>query len=153
VRRRTRGARRARITPVTWLLLGLLVVASASTAIYSARRLARGSAPPPQVQVLNGSGVAEMGQRAADTLRRRGLDVVAVGNADAADYAETLVLVRRGHPGVAHEVAQALGRGRVLEQRDASLRVDVTIILGQDYAGPAATRGDRPGEDARGEHR
>ena len=129
-----------RVTPLTWLLLGLMVIASASMAIYSARRLAGGSAPAPQVQVLNGSGIAEMGQRAADTLRRRGLDVVAVGNADAADYAETLVLVRRGHAGVAHEVAAALGRGRVLEQRDTSLRVDVTIILGQDYAGRDAER-------------
>jgi hypothetical protein len=122
-----------RITPFTWALLGVLLVASASLALYSARRLAGAAAVSPQVQVMNGSGVAELAQRAADVLRRSGLDVVAIGNADAADYAETLVLLRRGRVAVAHQVATALGGARVLEQRDESLRVDVTVILGRDF--------------------
>lgn len=109
-------------------------------AVYSARRLAGATPAVAQVQVMNGSGVAELAQRAADVLRRHGIDVVAVGNADASDYAETLVLLRRGRIAVAHEVRAALGRGRVLEQRDGTLLVDVTVILGRDYDERAAER-------------
>jgi hypothetical protein len=123
------------VSTATWVLLAVLVVASASLALYTARRLGGAKTAPPQVQVMNGSGVPERAQRAADVLRARGLDVVAVGNADAADYAETLVLLRRGRVAVAHQVAAALGRGQVLEQRDASLLVDVTVILGRDWEG------------------
>ena len=128
------------VPPLTWLVLALLVVASASLAVYSARRLGGATRGAPQVQVMNGSGVAEAAQHAADVLRRHGLDVVAVGNADATDYSETLVLLRRGRVAVAHEVAAALGHGRVLEQRDASLLVDVTVILGRDYESQAPGR-------------
>jgi hypothetical protein len=128
------------VSPTTWLLLAVMVVASASMAVYSARRLAGATPAVAQVQVMNGSGVAELAQRAADVLRRHGIDVVAVGNADASDYAETLVLLRRGRIAVAHEVRAALGRGRVLEQRDGTLLVDVTVILGRDYDERAAER-------------
>jgi hypothetical protein len=92
------------------------------------------NARPLQVQVLNGSGTPELAQHAADALRARSLDVVGIGNADARTYPETLVLLRRGNPGTAREVRDALGLGRILEQRDASLLVDVTVILGSDYA-------------------
>jgi hypothetical protein len=126
------------VQPAAWVLLWLLLAASASLAIRAARQrsvLAR----PPQVQVLNGSGVPELAQRAAAVLRERGLDVVAVGNADASDYERTVVLLRRGRRGVAGQVARALGRGEVVQQLDATLLVDVTVVLGRDYA-PAAGR-------------
>jgi hypothetical protein len=122
-----------RLRPLTWIILGLLLAAVVSVALRAARRPgARHDAP--QVQVVNGSGVPELAQRAALRLRARGLDVVAVGNADAATYEETIVLLRRGRLGVARQVAAALGTGQVLEQLDPSLLVDVTVILGRDYA-------------------
>jgi hypothetical protein len=128
-----------RVQPATWVLLWLLLAASASLAIRAARHRAVLSRPP-QVEVLNGSGVPELAQRAAGELRRRGLDVVAVGNADASDYEHTLVLQRRGRRGVADQVARALGRGQVVQQLDATLLVDVTVVLGRDYAPEAARR-------------
>ena len=135
------GARGAvRVAPATWALLAVLLVASASLALYTARRLGGANPAAAQVQVMNGSGVPELAQRAADRLRERGFDVVAVGNSDAADYAETLVLLRRGRIDVARQVARALGRGEVLEQRDGSLLVDVTVILGRDWEKSAPER-------------
>lgn len=126
---------------MTWVLVGLLALAAASLALRAVRA-AGGGGRAPQVQVLNGSGTPELAQRAADALRAKGLDVVAVGNADAQTYDETLVLVRRGNSGIARQVAAVLGHGQVTEQRDASLLVDVTVVLGRDYAG----RAPRPGK-------
>jgi hypothetical protein len=128
-----------RLHPVTWVLLVGLAIATASLALRAFRDAGVGR-PAPQVQVLNGSGVPELAQRAAAALRARGLDVVQVGNADSQNYTHTLVLQRRGHQGVARQVAGALGSGRVLQQLDATLLVDVTVVLGRDYAGDDAPR-------------
>ncbi len=139
VRRRRRAATHwsQRLTPATWILLGGLVAATASLALRATHKMTGASARAPQVQVMNGSGIPELAGRAADLLRARGLDVVTVGNADAQTYRETLVLVRRGRIGVAQQVAATLGHGQVLEQRDASLLVDVTVVLGRDFGGAA----------------
>jgi hypothetical protein len=126
-----------RIRPLTVVLAVLALGIVASLLVRVLGRTEPDNAP--QVQVLNGCGVAELAQKAAHDLRLHGLDVVALGNADSQGYRETLILVRRGHPAVGREVRDALGRGQVLEQRDPSLLVDVTVILGLDYA-PANAR-------------
>jgi hypothetical protein len=65
-------------------------------------------------------------------LRRQGLDVVFLGNADSlAD--STRIIVRRGDPNQAHYVAQALGAGKVMVETDTFRRVDVSVILGDDF--------------------
>ena len=132
-----KGSKRARppwyhrLSPLTWGLLVLLLAVSASVALRSARGL-RQLPRPAQVQVLNGSGAPDLARVVTDRLRDRGLDVVAVGNADASDYPQTLVLLRRGNLEVARMVAQRLGTGVPLLQRDPTLLVDVTVILGRD---------------------
>jgi hypothetical protein len=45
----------------------------------------------------------------------------------------TLILVRRGDPGNGRMVRAALGAGRVIVDEDTLRRVDVSIVLGQDY--------------------
>jgi hypothetical protein len=122
-----------RISSLTWILLCLLLAASASLALRTSRQ-ARANAARTQVQVLNGSGVPDLARQVADQLRDRGLDVVSVGNADASGYGETLVLLRRGHPSIAAMVARRLGMGVPLQQLDPTLLVDVTVILGQDWS-------------------
>jgi hypothetical protein len=112
-------------------LLVLLLAVSFSLVLRTARdqeRLPRQT----QVQVLNGTGAPDLARNVTEYLRRRDLDVVSVGNADATDYEETLVLLRRGDPSVARMVARRLGLGVPLEQRDPTLLVDVTVILGRD---------------------
>ena len=90
------------------------------------------------VEVLNGTRRSGVARAATRMLRRRGLDVVFYGNAEAVD--STRVIVRRGDPGRGRDVRQALGAGRVVVEPDTLRRVDVSVILGPDFrprvAGP-----------------
>jgi len=89
------------------------------------------------VEVLNGGRRAGAARAATRLLRRHGLDVVFFGNAaEATD--STRVIVRRGDPASGREVRRALGVGRIVVEPDTLRRVDVSVILGPDYA---------PGED------
>jgi hypothetical protein len=45
----------------------------------------------------------------------------------------TSVIVRRGDPARGRDVRQALGVGRVIVVPDTLRRVDVSVILGQDF--------------------
>ena len=85
------------------------------------------------MEVLNGTQRA--GVRASRHPRccgERGLDVVFFGNADAAADS-TRVVVRRGDPGRGKDVAEALGAGASVLQPDTFRRVDVSVILGNDF--------------------
>lgn len=84
------------------------------------------------VEVLNGTRRAGAARLATRMLRRQGLDVVFFGNADAAADS-TRVIVRRGDPGRGRDVRVALGVGRVMVEVDTLRRVDVSVILGQDF--------------------
>jgi hypothetical protein len=84
------------------------------------------------VEVLNGTRRSGLARTATRELRQRGLDVVFLGNADGA-HDSTRVLVRRGDSLAGGRVAEALGFGRVIAAPDTMRRVDVTVILGEDY--------------------
>jgi hypothetical protein len=84
------------------------------------------------VEVLNGTKRAGVARAATRMLRRRGLDVVFYGNADAA-VESTRVIVRRGDPGAGRDVRQAIGVGRVSLEPDTLRRVDVSVVLGPDF--------------------
>jgi hypothetical protein len=84
------------------------------------------------VEVLNGTRRPGAARVATRILRRQGLDVVFFGNAeDSAD--STRVIVRRGDPGRGRDVRQALGVGRIMVIPDTLRRVDVSVVLGQDF--------------------
>lgn len=87
-----------------------------------------------QVEVLNAAGVDGLAARATEHLRRRGFDVVAVGNSAPRDT--STVLVRSGTALDARHVAQALGLSdaRVVTGGPTQdYRLDVTVTLGTDY--------------------
>ncbi len=91
-----------------------------------------------RVQVLNGNGANGVASHAADVLRSKGFEVVAVRNADHFGYQETSIISHSGDPKLASQVAAALGApGRDAGQSAlpsvASTEADVTIILGQDF--------------------
>jgi hypothetical protein len=91
-----------------------------------------------QIEVLNGTTRAGLARAATRVLRRQGLDVVFFGTVDSAGRTDsTLILVRRGGQPVGRRVAEALGQGKVLVRIDTLRRVDVSVILGDDYRGPA----------------
>jgi hypothetical protein len=84
------------------------------------------------VEVLNGTRRQGAARAATRMLRRRGLDVVFLGNADSlAD--STRVIARRGDSARASYVAAALGSGLIVVETDTFRRVDVSVILGEDF--------------------
>ncbi len=84
------------------------------------------------VEVLNGTKRPGLARSATRRLRRHGLDVVHFGNADAA-VESTRVIVHRDDPGRGRAVREALGIGRVVVERDTLRRVDVSVVLGEDF--------------------
>ncbi len=89
-----------------------------------------------QVEVLNATRRQGYARTATRMLRRRGLDVVFLGNADSL-VDSTRVVVRRGGLDRGRLVAQALGVTRVIVALDTLRRVDVSVLLGDDFR-PAA---------------
>jgi hypothetical protein len=84
------------------------------------------------VEVLNGTQRQGAARTATRMLRRKGLDVVFLGNADSlAD--STRIIARRGDVERARYVAAALGSGVVVVETDTFRRVDVSVILGDDF--------------------
>jgi len=84
------------------------------------------------VEVLNGTSRQGIARTATRLLRGRGLDVVFVGNDDStAD--STRVVARRGDVQRAAYVAEMLGAGNVVVETDTFRRVDVSVILGNDF--------------------
>jgi hypothetical protein len=84
------------------------------------------------VEVLNGTRRQGAARTATRMLRSHGVDVVFLGNADSASSL-TQVIVRRGDPDRARTVAAVLRTGRILVETDTLRRVDVSVILGEDF--------------------
>jgi LytR cell envelope-related transcriptional attenuator len=85
------------------------------------------------VEVLNGTRRQGAARTATRMLRHRGFDVVFLGNADSLAES-TRVIVRRGDPKPARYVAAALGAGKVVVETDTFRRVDVSVVLGDDFS-------------------
>ena len=84
------------------------------------------------VEVLNGTRRQGVARTATRMLRGQGIDVVFLGNADTAEVT-TLVIARRGDGDRARYVASVLGAGKVVMETDTFRRVDVSVILGEDF--------------------
>ena len=87
------------------------------------------------VEVLNGTsrqGLARIGTR---VLRSQGFDVVFFGTAGSR-MDSTRVIIRRGSRPAGEAVARALGARRITVEIDTLRRVDVTVILGEDFRPP-----------------
>jgi hypothetical protein len=90
-----------------------------------------------RVEVLNAGGVSGVARSATVHLREVGFDVVHFGNASAFDRDSSAVIDRVGRIDLAEAVANALGIGNVLSEPDPNLFVDVTVLLGRTWSGPA----------------
>jgi hypothetical protein len=86
-----------------------------------------------RIEVLNASGRAGLARAATDRLRSGGFDVVFFGNASGFSGDSTLVIDRSGDDAVARAVARYLGFGVIRTQRDTTLFVDATVIIGRDW--------------------
>ena len=87
-----------------------------------------------RVEVLNGSGVPGVAAEATERLRASGLDVVYFGNATSFDVDSSIVLDRTEREGAAQVVSQTLGIVPVRVEPDTTRLVDLTVVLGLDWA-------------------
>ena len=87
------------------------------------------------IEVLNGSGVAGLGQKFTNYLRQNGYDVIATGNADRSDYESTHLIARTEGTGKIQNVNTTLmlEADKVYQNLDSTLQVDLTLIIGRDY--------------------
>jgi hypothetical protein len=115
----------------------------------SGRAPARSAVPRPagrvRVEVLNASGVPGLARRGTEVLRDGGFDVVSFGNAPGFAPDSSLVLDRVGRMELARAVADAVQIPRVYARPDSNVYVDVTVVLGRDWA---AENADAPAAEA-----
>ena len=126
-----RGAITAALTAI---VAGAALVV-ARPAASGASRVVAPSGVRIRVQVLNATARRGLARRATSFLRDRGFDVVDVGTTrESLDT--TVVLARSGNPAWAELVARALGGARVEARPDSSRYLDVTVLVGRNWAPP-----------------
>jgi hypothetical protein len=91
-------------------------------------------APAIMVEVLNANGRDGDARVGTRLLRNAGIDVVYFGNAAESGLDSTRIIVRRGTADVGERVRSVIGRGRVEVQLDSSKLLDVSVLLGADFA-------------------
>jgi hypothetical protein len=92
--------------------------------------------PRVTVEVLNMSAEPGRARVATRLLRRAGLDVLTYGTAPAplGPLDSTRIVVRRGSTAVGERVRRVLGVGRVALALDSAKLLDVSVLLGSDFA-------------------
>lgn len=87
------------------------------------------------VEVLNSGKVPGAGRAGMLLLRRAGLDVVSLANADSAlsGRLRNQVLIRRYDTTGVGRVVEALGDAEVIEAADSTRLVDLTVLLGKRF--------------------
>ena len=88
-----------------------------------------------QVEILNGCGVAGIGESFTQYLRKSGFDVIQTGNYISFDVMNTIIIDRKGNIQNAIAVADSLGAGAsaVIQQVNKDYFLDVSVIIGKDY--------------------
>ncbi len=88
-----------------------------------------------QVEVLNGCGVAGVGDGLTDILRSKGIDVVKTGNYRSFDIENTFLIDRLGKIETANRVADSLNLDKrfIISEKNKSYYLDLTIVIGKDY--------------------
>ena len=95
--------------------------------------------------MLNGTSSTGLAQRTAADLRNRGYMVAKYGNADRADYAQTIIIDFSGEVRTLDALATLfqLTPDNIHYRTDPHADVDIRLILGQDYA----TQGNKRASD------
>lgn len=88
-----------------------------------------------QVEVRNGAGIDHLAAETMTYLRKRGFDVVDVGNYRTFQQEKSIVIDRVGDPKAARKVAEALGLppDRVQQRIRPQYYLDASVIIGHDY--------------------
>ncbi len=98
------------------------------------------------VEVLDGVGNTKIAQRTTDFLRAQGYDVVEMKKNIDGVVDRSYVLDRSGDFDAAKKVAAAIGipLNKVFQKIDRNLYLDVTVIVGKDFAKLKAFQSSHP---------
>lgn len=88
---------------------------------------------PGEIQVLNSCGVNGAAGQARDYLRKKGFDVVEVGNDSWWNYEETVIALRNPHWPGKDALAKALNTQNVIPLENKLKLVDATVFIGKDF--------------------
>ncbi|HEY1293735.1 MAG TPA: LCP family protein [Chloroflexota bacterium] len=112
-------------------------------AIAGAQKTAAHPELRAKVEVLNGSGTAGLGQKAADLLTAQGFNVVRIAAAERSDYRSSLVQVLGvDNDGAAQAVANVLKMPEtaiVSGEPTPDVTADIRIVVGQDFRLPTSS--------------
>jgi calcineurin-like phosphoesterase len=88
-----------------------------------------------QVDVQNGTNEQGVASKFTEYLRKKGYDVVEMGNSKYKDMEKTTIIDRKGDKKIASSVAAALGvsENNISQQVNKSLYLDVTVVIGKDF--------------------
>lgn len=137
-RRRTRKKSNGnRSSLIVIVLLAIITGLFAASILLKSRDFViQTPAPPPstvRVEVLNGCGKIGLARAATRELRRRGVDVVYLGNASEMSHERTLIVDRGGGEQIVRYIGHMIGCNEYLTKPDGNKGRDLTIILGMDY--------------------
>ncbi len=124
------------LTLVSVLVLGSVLGAVGLSVFLRTREPAAPPAGDPdlRVEVLNGCGMPNVGDRVASILRRAGYRVENVGNADHFHYREDIVVARTVDRARVEPLARWLHGAVVVEQKIPGYAYDVSVIVGRNHS-------------------
>jgi hypothetical protein len=87
-----------------------------------------------RIEVLNGCGENRLAIKVANILRRKGFNVLKIGNATREDFLNTVVIERNSDDlRNAKYFAKRIGCKNIGKEIDPALHIEVSLILGEDY--------------------
>jgi len=116
------------------ILTGLLLLCLVSAALARFGRHHEEPLARLTIEVLNGCGEEGAAAATAQKLRSLGQDVVKVADLGRKDYDHSLLVDRRGRPWLTRRLASRLGGLLVVLERRSDAEVDLTFVVGKDYA-------------------
>lgn len=97
------------------------------------KNIQRGDRPfKAELEVLNGSGEDGLAMKTRIALIRMGIDVLRVGDAEHYNFAESLLIDRKGNPTLMKQLSRLTGCRRVILQVQERPLVDATFVIGHD---------------------
>ncbi len=118
-----------------WVAIVCLAIALSVAVRWSGIRHRLGSeAPQIQVEVLNGTGESGLAMRTAVELRKAGIDVLIVGDAEHFHFEKSIIVDRKGNREIVSRLSRLTGCRRVVEQRQERPLVDATFVVGRDMS-------------------
>jgi LCP family protein required for cell wall assembly len=115
-------------------------VAMIKRAIDNAERSAAHPELRAKIEVLNGSGRAGLGQKAADYLTAQGFNVVRIAAAERSDYRSSVVQVLTEDKGAAQALATTLRvpTTAISQLPTPNADADIRVVVGQDFRLPTS---------------